>query len=150
MQKQHVKISGKVRVVHKDANLNLISDITHCNDIVDSGLAYLASRAINASAAVMSHIALGDSVVAVAPADVALGNELGREAIVLAVSVANVVTYETSFGPGVATGAITEAGIFNAPAAGTMLNRLVFPVINKGALDTIEVEWTVTFADDGV
>lgn len=150
MKKQHVKISGKVRIVHKDANGKLVADVTHENDIVDAGLAFLAARAIG-TPTVMSHIALGDGTTAVAPADTTLDNELDRAAFSTpAVSLGNVITFEASFGPGAATGAVTEAGILNAAAAGTLLNRLVFPVVNKGALDTVEVEWVVTFEDDGV
>jgi hypothetical protein len=51
-----------------------------------------------------------------------------------------------TFGAGVATGAITEAGVFNALTAGTMLCRTVFSVINKGALDTLVITWKVTVA----
>lgn len=44
---------------------------------------------------------------------------------------------------GTATFSLTEAGIFNAASAGTMLCRTVFPVINKGVNDTMTVTWTV-------
>lgn len=54
--------------------------------------------------------------------------------------------YVATFGPGVGTAAITEAGIFNAASAGTMLARTAFPVINKGALDTLTLTWKVTVA----
>jgi hypothetical protein len=39
---------------------------------------------------------------------------------------------------------VTEAGIFNALTGGDMLCRTVFPVVNKGADDTMSVTWTVT------
>ena len=42
------------------------------------------------------------------------------------------------------TGAITEAGIFNASSSGTMLCRTVFSVVNKGASDSMTITWTVT------
>ena len=45
---------------------------------------------------------------------------------------------------GDATGAVTEAGIFNAATSGTMLCRTTFDVINKGASDTMSVTWTIT------
>jgi len=49
-----------------------------------------------------------------------------------------------TFGAGVGTGAVTEAGIFNASSAGTMLCRTTFSVINKAAADTLGITWTVT------
>jgi hypothetical protein len=56
----------------------------------------------------------------------------------------NTITYVSSFEAGDATGAITEAGIFNAASGGDMLCRTVFSVINKAADDTLSVTWTIT------
>ena len=56
------------------------------------------------------------------------------------------IEYVTTSGAGVATGAVTEAGIFNASSSGTMLCRTVFAVVNKGSGDTLQVTWTVTLA----
>jgi hypothetical protein len=39
---------------------------------------------------------------------------------------------------------VTEAGLFSAVSAGTLLCRTVFSVINKGAADTLGITWTVT------
>jgi hypothetical protein len=53
------------------------------------------------------------------------------------------LTYAASFPAGTGTGALVEAGLFNAGAAGTMLARVIYDVINKGALDSMTVTWTV-------
>ena len=45
---------------------------------------------------------------------------------------------------GEGTGALTEAGIFNASSSGTMLCRTEFSVVNKGASDSMTITWTVT------
>ena len=58
----------------------------------------------------------------------------------------NTVIYSAGFGLGVGTGAITEAGIFNAASSGTMLCRTVFSVINKGILDSMVITWTITIS----
>ena len=50
----------------------------------------------------------------------------------------------SAFGAGVGTGALTEAGIFNASSGGTMLCRTEFDVVNKGSADTMTITWTVT------
>ena len=48
------------------------------------------------------------------------------------------------FAAGSGTGAITEAGVFNASSGGTMLCRTVFSVVNKGADDSMTITWTIT------
>jgi len=45
---------------------------------------------------------------------------------------------------GYGTGAVSEAGIFNASSAGDMLARTVFSTINKAAADTLGITWTIT------
>ena len=52
----------------------------------------------------------------------------------------------TTFAAGAATAALTEAGVFNAASAGTMLDRVIFPVINKGAADTLQAVFTFTLS----
>ena len=52
--------------------------------------------------------------------------------------------YVASFEAGDATGAVTEAGLFNAVTGGDMLCRTVFAVVNKAADDTMTVTWTIT------
>jgi hypothetical protein len=92
----------------------------------------------------MSHMAIGTGAVAPALANTALGTEVGRVALSSTNVAANVVTYAATFPAGTGTGAITEAGNFNAAGAGTMLNRVTFSVINKAAGDSLAVTWTVT------
>lgn len=113
------------------------------NLLVTTGLNWMAARFVGTPTA-MSHMAVGSGVVAPALANTTLGTELGRAVLTSQTSATNVATYASTFAAGVGTGAVTEAGIFNAGAAGTMLNRATFPVINKGALDTIQINWTVT------
>lgn len=116
------------------------------NMVVTAGLAFIANRMVETVANLMSHMALGSGTVAPALANAALGAELGRAPIATASSLGPVATYTATFNPGVATGAVTEAGIFNSDTVGTMLNRVTFPVVNKGAGDTLAVSWTVTLS----
>ena len=46
---------------------------------------------------------------------------------------------------GEANGALTEAGLFNAAAAGVMYNRVVFPPINKTADFKLTLIWEIIF-----
>jgi hypothetical protein len=119
------------------------------NLIVDVGFDFIAD-VIGLSSGrpgAMSHIAVGTGVVAAAAGDTALGAELARKAAAYAHTAGTkVFTVETTFDPGEATGAITEAGVFNAATAGTMLDRVVFAVINKGADDTLTQKFTFTMS----
>lgn len=113
------------------------------NLVVNSGLAWIAARTTG-SPAVMSHMALGGSTYAVAANQTGLGQERGRSTLASATTSAEVTTYVANFGPGVATGTVTEIAIFNAASGGTMLNRAVFTSQQKGSGDSIRVTWNVT------
>lgn len=115
------------------------------NLVVTAGRNFVASRMINTAATAMSHMAIGSGNTAAALGDTALGTELARVALSGASNSANQNTYSASFGPGVGTGTVREAGIFNANSGGTMLNRaLVTPEVVKNAPDTLNVNWTVS------
>jgi hypothetical protein len=55
----------------------------------------------------------------------------------------SVITYAATFAAGTGTGAIIEAGIFNAASTGSMLCITSFDVVNKQAADTIAITWTI-------
>jgi hypothetical protein len=119
------------------------------NLIVDAGFSFVA-QAIGASSGrpgVMSHIAVGTGVTAAAPGNTALQTEIARKAATFSHTVGTkVFQFEATFNPGEATGAITEAGVLNASSDGTLLDRVVFAVINKGADDTLTQRFTFTMS----
>lgn len=133
-----------IEVFDADGKLKKVMDVP--NLVVDSGKDYIASRIKDATATVMSDMAVGTDNTAAAAGQTALIAETARVTLTSTNVSANVVTYVASFGAGVGTGALTEAGIFNASSAGTMLCRTVFSVINKGALDSMTITWTVTLS----
>ena len=139
-----IKLSGCLAICLYGPDGQLKDSREVKNLVVAGGKTFIAARMVAAAAAVMSHMAIGSGVAAAAVADTALGTQLGRAALTSGTSSAAVATYVASFAAGVGTGAVTEAGIFNDPAAGTMLCRTVFPVINKGAADTMSITWQVT------
>jgi len=146
-----LKTKGLVEVLLLDADGNIKERREFANLVVNSGLAYIASRMKDATATTMSHMAVGSGSVAAAAADTALGTQLARVALdststTTTTATNDAVQYVATFAAGTGTGAITEAGIFNASSAGTMLCRTVFSVINKGALDTLVITWKVTVA----
>lgn len=113
------------------------------NLVVTTGRGYIAGRMVGTPTA-MSHMAIGSGTVAPAVGNTTLGTELGRVSLTSSVAAAAVVTYIASFGAGVGTGAVTEAGLFNAGSAGTMLCRTTYAVVNKGADDSLSITWTIT------
>ena len=137
------KLTGKVHVTVTNEHGEVVEQRA-ANLVVTTGKNFTASRMVGGADNVMSHMALGSNNTAAAVGDTALLGELGRVALTASTAVNNVVTYTATFGTGVATGGVQEAGIFNASSAGTMLCRVVFAVVNKGANDTIAITWTVT------
>ena len=80
------------------------------------------------------------------PSATLLGAEIARVAFTTKTRSGNVVTVVSDFPAGTGTGALTEAGTFNIVTANTidMWMSATFAVINKGALDTLRVTWTLT------
>lgn len=141
-----LKASGALRVVLTGPNGEIKEEHEFKNLVVTVGKNFVASRMVGTAANVMSHMAIGSDSTAPAAGNTALGGELGRVALGSSSATANVVTYAATFPAGTGTGAVVEAGIFNAGAAGTMLCRTTFAVVNKGADDAMSVTWTVTIS----
>jgi hypothetical protein len=148
MIKDQLKISGELSIVLTDKDGNVKEQREVKNLVVNTGLAFIVSRMVGTAKAVMSHMALGSSTTAASATQTNLVTTLGvREPLdstAITGTNSEKVQYVASFEPGDATGAVTEAGIFNALTGGDMLCRTVFPVVNKGADDTMSVTWTVT------
>ena len=139
-----LKLRGDVALVLRDKNGNVKEERKIKNLIVNTGLNFICDRMKNDETA-MSHMALGSGSTAAAAGDTTLGSQLGsREALDSDTVSSNTITYTSSFEAGDATGAVTEAGIFNATSGGTMLCRTVFAVVNKSADDSLSVTWTIT------
>jgi hypothetical protein len=98
----------------------------------------LASPSLNKP----THMAIGTS----SPAANALGVELDRNALTSKTRSGAVVTMVGDWAAGDGTGALTEAGTFDAASTGNMWMSSSFSVINKAAGDTLKITWTLTFA----
>ena len=147
MLNDSLKLKGRVGIVLKDKDGNVKETRNIDNLVVDTGLDYIASRMKDATATAMTHMALGSGSTAAAAGDTDLGSILGSRELLDSTTVTdNTIQYVSSFEAGEATGAVTEAGIFNASTGGTMLCRTVFSVVNKAADDTMSVTWTVTIS----
>lgn len=141
-----LKATGALRVVLTGPDGKIKEEHEFKNLVVTTGKNFVASRIVGTASNVMSHMAIGADNTAPAAGNTALGSELGRVALGSSNASANVVTYTATFPAGTGTGAVVEAGIFNASSAGTMLCRTTFAVVNKGADDAMSVTWTVTIS----
>lgn len=143
----NLKLRGDVFIVVKDKDGNIKEERKEENLVVSAGLNFICSRMKDTTDGAMSHMGLGSGTTAAAANDTDLGSLLGsREALDSTTVSSNTITYVSSFEAGDATGAVTEAGIFNASTSGTMLCRVVFSEINKAADDTMSVTWTITLS----
>lgn len=115
------------------------------NLVVTAGKNFIASR-MTGSTTAMSHMAIGSTNTAAAAGDTGLGGELGRVALSSSSTTGAVTTYSATFPAGTGTGAVVEAGVFNASSSGTMLCRTTFAVVNKGANDTLTITWQITIS----
>lgn len=131
------KSNGEVQTTHKE------------NIIVNVGFDFIADAIGKATSrpGVMGFIAVGTGTTAAAASQSALVTELDRNAATYAHTVGTkTFTFTAQYPAGDATGAITEAGVFNAASAGIMLDRVVFPVVNKGADDSLTAVFTFTMS----
>lgn len=147
LKEQSLNIKGKMKAILKKANGDI--EITEAkNLIVDDGFDFICDAIGEPSRPnLMAYIAVGTDDTAAAVTDTTLGSELDRNAATYAhTSGTKVFTMTATFAAGDATGAITEAGVLNAASSGILLDRLVFDVINKGALDELEIEFTFTLS----
>ena len=120
-------------------NGEVVSEVP--NLVVSAGKNFVASRMKDSTTNAMSHMAIGTGSTSPAAGNTALGSESHRSALTSTTVSSNVVTYVASFGAGDGTGAITEAGLFNASSGGDMLCRTTFSVVNKGSQDSMTITW---------
>ena len=145
MIKDNLKLRGDVSIVLKSADGSVKDSRAIKNLVVNDGLNFIVSRMKDTTQGVMSHMAVGSSTTAAAAGQTDLVSILGsREALDSTAVSANTVTFISSFSSGSGTGAVTEAGIFNASTSGDMLCRTVFAVVNKQATDSMTITWTIT------
>jgi hypothetical protein len=141
---------GRVHIQVFDADKNLIEEQTVKNLVVTTGLNHIANRLGASSPATrMSHMEVGTGSTAAAANDTALGAAISSSRVALTSQTVstNTVEYVGDFPAGTGTGAVTEAGVFNASSGGTMLCRTVFSVVNKASADTLKITWTLTVSD---
>ena len=143
---ENIKPTGLVKVVQTNAAGELVREFEVPNLVVTAGKSHIAAKlaATTNSPVAMTHMAIGTGTVSAAASDTTLGTQGGIVSLSNTVVSTNTVTYTATFPAGTGTGAVTEAGIFNAASSGTMLCRTTFPAVNKASGDSIAITWVVT------
>ncbi len=112
------------------------------NRVVDSGLNMLINRFITGVGIAPTNIMIGSGTATVLASDINI-TALASSVISSTIVSGNTVEFQADWGPGVGTGAVTEAGIF---CGGALFARTVFPVVNKLPLDELYISWIITFS----
>jgi len=142
-----LKLTGRVGIVVRDKNGNVKETRDEKNLVVDAGLDFIASRMKDTTDDAMTHMALGTGTTAAAADDTDVETIAGsRETLDSTTVTDNTHKYVRNFEANDVTGAITEAGIFNASTGGSMLCRVVFSAVNLTSTDSISVDWTITIS----
>lgn len=145
MIKEDFPIKGDLHIVVRDAQTGQVKvDRLEKNLVVTAGKSWIASRMGSASAAVMSHMAVGTNNTTPAGTDTTLNTEIARVALTSSTVNSNTIQYVATFPAGTGTGALVEAGILNAASVGTLLSRTTYTVVNKGAGDEMTITWVIT------
>lgn len=141
---ESITVKGNLSIVVLDENHQVKETRDVNNLVVASGKNYIANRMTSNANVIMSHMAVGSGNASPTTADTALGSEITRIALDSTTLNGNTITYLATYSAGVGTGPLTEAGIFNDPASGTMLCRTRFDVVNKANTDIVVITWNVT------
>ena len=141
-----IKITGKLRLqlIHEDGSEELFEAT---NLLTTQGKGHIASRMMPApTVGPQSYVAVGTNGQPPVLTDTGLGNEIARVLGSTPTVAGAVWTINATFPPGVGTGALAEAGVYDTgnPGATTNLCRSAFGLINKGAGDTLNISWQVT------
>ena len=145
MLKDSIKLTGELKLTLTNEGGNVTQEVVVPNTVVTVGKNFIASR-MNTTTTTMSHVELGTGTTGANVANTALETVISgsRTALTSTTVTTNSVAYVVTFPAGTGTGAVTEAGIFNASSGGTMLCRTTFSEINKAAADTLGITWTIT------
>ena len=118
------------------------------NLVVTAGKNWLATYLAGTNTSNMIMMAIGTSSTAVTAGDTGLGGEFTNQRVVGTLFASqnlwqNTGTWGANAPSSTLTTAVVEAGIFNAPTAGTMYTHATFAAINKAPADTLTIVWQV-------
>ncbi len=137
----HTPVDGKMVLAEVREGKNIITTV---------GKEFLASYLQSGTAAAATftcrYVGVGTGVGAESAADTALGTESARHTGTVSYVTGAIYQVKATFACGVATGSITEYGLFSSSAAGTMFCRDLETAIPKGAGDVLTSILQITLA----
>ena len=147
-------VTGKLTIKQYNADGVLVDERNINNKVVTTGINWIRDRVlgngtIGGATGIMNYMAVGYGGATGTATAVAGDQWLGAESARVGATGTSAglgngeFKYTATFPAGTGSTGITEAGIFGG-ATGTMLARTTFSVINKGALDTLTINWTIT------
>lgn len=147
--KIHKGFEGRAQQVEMGLVVNgLKEERIICNTITELMDVQVADQMADQGQVAIGWMAVGTSSGQIS-SDVGLAVSLDRNVLTSttqgSAGADNDVVYVGDWAAGDATGAITEAGIMQADDNASMMTYADFSVINKGAADTLQITWTVTF-----
>lgn len=141
----HLKVTGsvQVRLIGEDGQVKQ-EHVDH-NLVTTVGKQWFAKKLAEEAVSEITHVAVGTGNTSPAVGDTQLVSETERVEFDSKVRSGVSVTMIGTFGPGVATGTLQEAGLFDGASGTTMLARQVFSgPYTKGASDSLEITWTIS------
>ena len=149
-----IPIKGKINYTLCDKDGNIKDSGSYENTVTELLDAHVADQMSDSGDATIGFMATGSGT-GQTSASSDLSNYITASMIALsgtsplqgAGGADNDVVYSAFWGAGVGTGSVREAGIFQA--SGTSRTTLMFYndsiTVNKGASDTLKIDWTATF-----
>lgn len=145
---------GNVHVIVRGQDGEIKHDAYHKNVVCDAGLTLFANRGTHSSPTsdcLIDYISVGTDVTAPLAADTLLGVETARKAVLSRTSDGTVMAISTTFAAGeVPTSTIKELGLWIDATATLDTGVLLAHVADSfavTALDSVFVDWRITFAD---
>lgn len=142
-----VRLRGEVEAVLTDMRTGRIKkSIKGHNLIVTVGAQEIAKIVASSTSGTRpTHMAIGTSTSAPVAAQTDLVGTATRRPLGSTSRSSNQITYSCTFGTGVGTFTVQEAGLFNAAAAGQMFARWLTGAFVKGSTDALTITWRMTF-----
>ena len=149
-----LKFTGQVKLILRDEHGDIKNEQISNNIVVNDGLAEIA-RLMGTGGTRYAYIELGTGATTPAASDTKLTNYIAstraRAGIISQTNYTATWTHtwtRTEF----SQSGVLEAGIFKRQTADAtgMLAHLRFNTVNKTNSDTLEIQWNVGVADDGV
>lgn len=130
-----------IHAVLRDEFGNIKQTVNVYNTVTTAGKAGIADQILaSPTLGKPTHMAIGTGT----GGTTTLTTEIDRNALTSKTRSGAVVTTVGDWAAADGTGAITEAGLFDASSSGNMWLYSSFSVINKGASDTLSISWTIT------